>query len=137
MKNTSGLIPQGHAVLVRPLEPEFESSLIEIPATVRARTQLAETRAVVIEVGGEAWAEEKKPRAQPGDKVMIARFAGVMLTGPLDNKIYRAVNDRDIHCTIAAEAWPQTEAMLLEDQVPVGSAPARRAPDNKDYMGMR
>jgi co-chaperonin GroES (HSP10) len=109
--NPSGLEPLGHAVLIAPYEPEFKKSIIEIPITVRMRTQMAETRAIIIAVGPEAWAEEKSPRARVGDKVMVTRCAGAMLTGPNDEKIYRMVNDRDIYARISSEAWPETEQL--------------------------
>jgi len=109
--NPSGLEPLGHAVLVEPYEPEFKKSIIQIPITVRMRTQMAETRAIIIAVGPEAWKDESRPRAQIGDKVMITRFAGAMLTGPNDEKIYRMVNDRDVFCRISSAAWPTTEQL--------------------------
>jgi len=114
--NPSGLEPLGHAVLVEPYEPEFKKSIIQIPLTVRMRTQLAETRAIIIAIGPEAWADEGRPRAAVGDKVMITRFAGAMLTGPNDEKIYRMVNDRDIYARISSEAWPTTEELAAEEE---------------------
>lgn len=103
MKNKSGLKPLGHAVLVEPYEPEKKKSIIELPDSVKERTVMVETRAVVIDVGPEAWIEEKAPRAQPGDLVLIAKFAGVMAQGTADGKRYRLVNDRDIFCRITEE----------------------------------
>ena len=114
--NPSGLEPLGHAVLVEPFEPEIKKSIIQIPITVRMRTQMAETRAIIIAVGPEAWADERSPRAKVGDKVMITRFAGAMLTGPNDEKIYRMVNDRDIYAKISSEAWPTTEQLEATDE---------------------
>lgn len=111
MENKSGLKPLGVAVLVKPYEPEFKKTTIVIPITVRMRTQLAETRAIVVAIGPEAWKDESVPRAKVGDKVMIARFAGTMLTGPLDEEIYRAINDRDIFVQIDAAAWPEVEGL--------------------------
>lgn len=102
--NSSGLAPKGVAVLVKPYEPEFKASSIIIPETVGDRSKMIENRAIVIEVGPEAWRDEKVPRAKVGDKVIITRYAGVMSIGPLDNQIYRLVNDRDIFCEITAEA---------------------------------
>lgn len=101
--NKSGLKPLGHAVLVEPYEPQKKDSLIVMPETVKERTMLVETRAVVIEVGPEAWGDEKNPRAWPGDHVLISKFAGVMATGVADNKPYRLVNDRDIFCALEVE----------------------------------
>ena len=104
MRNKSGLKPLGRAVLVSPYEPEKKDSLIVMPDTVKERTLMVETRAVVIEAGPEAWVGESKPRAVPGDKVMIAKFAGVMAKGTADGKDYRLVNDNDIYCAITEEA---------------------------------
>jgi co-chaperonin GroES (HSP10) len=114
--NPSGLEPLGHAVLVAPYEPEFKKSIIEIPLTVRMRTQMAETRAIIVAIGPEAWKDEGRPRARIGDKVMITRFAGAMLTGPKDDKIYRMINDRDIYARISGDAWPETEQLEASDE---------------------
>lgn len=103
VKNTSGLRPRGVAVLVEPYEPEIKASLIAIPQTVRERTQMVEARVIVIEVGPEAWRDEREPRALPGDRVLITKFAGSMVVGTADGKSYRLVNDRDIYCQIEVE----------------------------------
>ena len=101
--NESGLRPLGHAVLVEPYEPQKKESLIVMPETVKERTLMVETRAVVVAVGPEAWVDESSPRAQVGDHVMISKFAGVMATGIKDGKSYRFVNDRDIFCALEVE----------------------------------
>lgn len=104
MKNESGLKPLGHAVLIQPYEPEMKKGLIVMPETVKERSAMVETRAVVIEVGPAAWDDEPAPRAVPGDKVLISKFAGAMATGTRDGKPYRLVNDRDIYCRIEVES---------------------------------
>lgn len=106
MKNKSGLEPVGRAVLVEPYEPErtAKSTLIEIPKSARERLTMAEQRATVIAVGPEAWKDETRPRAKPGDKVMISAYAGILTEGPVDGKQYRVVNDRDIFLRIVNEA---------------------------------
>lgn len=103
VKNNSGLRPLGHAVLVEPYEPEIKKSMLVMPSHVAERTAMAETRALIIEVGANAWRDEP-PRAKPGDKILISRFAGVMVTGTKDGKLYRMVNDRDIHTQIEVES---------------------------------
>jgi co-chaperonin GroES (HSP10) len=102
MKNTSGLAPLGKAVLVQHYEPERKDSLIVMPDSVEFRGQMVEQRAVVIEVGPNAWKDEP-PRAVPGDKVFISAMAGYMCKGPADGKTYRVVNDRDIFMKITSE----------------------------------
>lgn len=98
--NPSGLSPRGHAVLVKPYEPEVTGQLIVLPAAVRDGMLMLEQRAVVIAVGPNSWVDEVEPRALPGDKVMIAKYAGVGAVGPLDGVQYRIVNDRDIYCVL-------------------------------------
>ena len=100
MMNKSGLKPLGRAVLVEPYEPEIKKSLIVMPDSVKDRTTMVETRAVVVEVGPVAWDDEPQPRAKAGDKVLITKFAGAMVVGTEDGKSYRLVNDRDIFCAI-------------------------------------
>lgn len=98
--NKSGLKPLGRAVLVEPYEPEVKKSMIVMPDTVKERSAMVETRAVVIEAGPCAWDDEPQPRAKEGDKVLISKFAGAMVMGTTDGKPYRLVNDRDIYCAI-------------------------------------
>jgi co-chaperonin GroES (HSP10) len=102
--NKSGLKPLGRAVLVQPYEPEKKASLIELPETVKERTVMVEQRAVVIEAGPAAWEDESEPRAKPGDKVLITKYAGHMCEGTADGKLYRLVNDRDVFCRIGVES---------------------------------
>lgn len=101
--NRSGLRPLGRAVLVEPYEKELNQTTIAVPSTVRERTQMVETRAIVIEIGPSAWDDEKQPRASVGDRVLISRFAGAMAKGTADGKTYRLVNDIDIYCQIEVD----------------------------------
>lgn len=103
MKNVSGLKPLGRAVLIRPYEPEKESSIIVMPDSVRDSHMMLEQRAEVVEVGPTCWHDEPAPRAKPGDKVLVARFAGYMARGTKDGEQYRLVNDRDIFAAIEQE----------------------------------
>ena len=102
IENNSGLAPLGRAVLVVHYEPEKKDSLIEIPDFVQDRTLMVEQRAIVVEIGPACWPDEPA-RAQPGDKVLIAKMSGYMATSPVDGKRYRLVNDRDIFCKITKE----------------------------------
>lgn len=102
-RNTSGLKAVGVAVLVEPYEPEIKRSVIVIPDTVGDRTKMAETRAIVVDIGSSAWHDEPRPRAAVGDKVLISRYTGILVRGTADGKYYRMVNDRDIYCQIEKE----------------------------------
>ena len=103
MSNESGLKPLGRAVLIKPYEPERQSSVIVMPDSVQANQMMLEQRAVVVECGENCWCDEPSPRAKPGDKVLVARFAGYMAKGTKDEQQYRFVNDRDIFAAIEQE----------------------------------
>lgn len=98
MHKESGLEPLGHAVLVESYDPEEETRRIVIPETAKQGMKTIETRARVVAVGPLAWTDEAFQRAAIGDKVLLANYSGVLVNGPMDNKIYRMVNDRDIYC---------------------------------------
>lgn len=104
VENTSGLIPLGRAVLVQTYEPEIRSSVIAIPDHIKGRMDMVEQRATVIAVGECAWDDEKVPRAKPGDRVLVTKFAGYMAQGTKDGLQYRLVNDRDIFARISEES---------------------------------
>jgi co-chaperonin GroES (HSP10) len=109
--NKSGLHPQGVAVLTEPYEPEVKvwSDTIIIPDQVREALTVLENRVVVIEVGPEAWADEKEPRAKVGDVVFITKHAGFVATGA-DGKLYRMINAREIFCRIDRELFEAAKA---------------------------
>ncbi len=101
MMNESGLKPLGRAVLVKPIElEELKTVKVIIPEDVRRGSATMEQRAIVVEVGGECWTDEKAPRAKPGDKVIVTKLAGYLAKGPKDGQLYRLVNDRDIFCRV-------------------------------------
>ena len=100
MSNDTGIFPAGRAVLVRPYEPERKKSAIVLPDNVQAQQDTLNNRAVVVAIGPTAWHDEPQPRASVGDKVMIAQYVGHMITGTLDGKQYRLINDRDIFALI-------------------------------------
>jgi co-chaperonin GroES (HSP10) len=102
-ENTSGLMPLGRAVMIKPYEPEIAAGLIQLPDSVKATGLMLEQRAIVVAVGECAWDDEKVPRAKPGDKVIVTKFAGYMAVGPKDGLQYRLVNDRDIFARMTEE----------------------------------
>lgn len=99
-KNLSGLHPSGEAILLRLYDPELTSSTIFVPPTVSDRQAMIETRGIILEIGSQAWMDENEPRHEIGDKVLISRYSGTIVTGPLDKCKYRMVNARDIYCGI-------------------------------------
>lgn len=100
MENKSGLKPLGVAVLIKPYEPERKAAQIVIPDHVQGKMSMVDNRALVVEIGENAWHDEPSPRCKVGDKVLVTKFAGFMAKGPLDDQLYRLVNDRDVFCRI-------------------------------------
>ena len=94
----SGLKPLGVAILVESYDPGLSSTKLIIPESVAKGQKALENRAIVVEIGELAWKDEPNPRAKVGDKVLLANYCGVLVTGPKDGKVYRMVNDRDIYC---------------------------------------
>ena len=109
-KNTSGLKPLGRAVLMQPYGVEEKTAGgLYLPETVRVKDQLAEQRAVVIEIGPNAWPGEPA-RCKVGDKILFSKWAGHQCVGPDDGETYRVVNDNDIFMQITSEAVVSTSA---------------------------
>ncbi len=103
MSNQSGLMPCGRAVLIQPYTPERKEGVIILPDDIKGRDQMIEQRAVVIEIGPNAWCDEPNPRCLVGDKVLVSAYAGYMAKGTKDGEQYRFVNDRDIFAVIEVE----------------------------------
>lgn len=134
MINESGLKPLGKAVLVKPYTPERRGGLIEIPENIQGRQAMIDHRAVVVEVGEDAWSDEgfwkpflylfrrwvQRPRAKAGDRVMVAAFSGFMSIGPADGQQYRLVNDRDLFCGITYEGASVSKITETEREVANG-----------------
>lgn len=102
-ENTSGILPAGRAVLVKPYEPERLSSLIAMPDSVTDNQRTIEQRAIVVEIGPAAWHDEPVPRCKIGDKVLVSKYSGHMAKGTADGQQYRLVNDKDIFAIIEVE----------------------------------
>jgi len=103
VQNLSGIRPKGHAVLCLPYEPPKGDSKIIIPDTVRERAKMQRDKLQVIACGDACWSDEKRPRAQIGDLVLVPYLAGRMVTGK-DSLVYRIVNDRDVFAEVDPEA---------------------------------
>jgi co-chaperonin GroES (HSP10) len=97
MVNRSGIIPVGETVLVLPDDIEEKTAAGIIVATQQdlERQQLGQVDGVLIAVSDYAWDDEPDARAKVGDRVIFAKFAGMIRKGN-DGLTYRLVNDNDI-----------------------------------------
>lgn len=101
MDNTSGFVPLDVRVLVRP-DPVEEKTAggIILPDQHKEREKYATVKATLVAAGVNAW-EEAAARSSafeqpvPGDRVIIAKYGGIVLTGA-DGVDYRIMNDEDV-----------------------------------------
>lgn len=100
--NESGLEPSGQAILCVPYMPELTDSVMTIPDHVMAMELMREMRGTVIELGEDAY-KGVSARCKPGDNVLISKFCGVIVKGPLDNKYYRLINCDDVFCRLKGD----------------------------------
>jgi co-chaperonin GroES (HSP10) len=105
---------------VEPYEPEFNESVIAIPDTVRERTLMSEMRGIVLAVGPLCWGDEPELRAAVGDKVLISKWSGVIVKGPLDGKMYRLCNADDIFCGLDGD---MSEVLIKQEKKAVTQSP--------------
>lgn len=73
---------------------------------------MREMRATVIELGEDAY-KDVSARCAPGHNVLISKFSGVIVKGPLDGKIYRLCNDEDVFCRLRGDL----SKMMMKDPV--------------------
>lgn len=108
----SGLDPAGRAVLCRPYMPEITGSAINLPEHVMALELMREMRGTVMWLGEDAY-KGVSARCKVGDNVLISKFCGVIVKGPLDGKFYRIINDEDVFCRLHGDM----SQMMIKDPV--------------------
>lgn len=98
--NNSGIKPLDVRVLVfpDPVEEVTKGGII-LPGTAVEKDKYATVKATLVAAGVNAFAEARANPAfevpQPGARVMIAKYGGVLITGK-DGADYRIMNDEDI-----------------------------------------
>lgn len=99
MENPSKLKPVEYKVLVKPDKVDEMIGSIFIPPSERSRQQLAEVKSTLVAVGGNAFSDWQIPIPEPGQKVYIAKYSGIVVKGE-DGEEYRLCNDKDIAAII-------------------------------------
>lgn len=104
-----GISPVEYKVLVKPsdfeVDPVFKRAAeqgIKLPAEVVDRELAGQIDATLIATGGNAFSDWKPPIPQPGQRVLIAKYAGISVKGA-DGVEYRMLNDKDISGIITRE----------------------------------
>jgi len=99
-----GIRPVGPRLLIYPIpiEERTEGGII-LPESSRDREALRQIKAIVVDVGPEAWQDSKAPWAVCCHKVLISKYAGYLFKG-LDGKDYRIINDIDVTAIIEEDS---------------------------------
>lgn len=93
--NTSGILPVEFKVLVLPEETEEKTKGgIILPGDVKTRADMAQVKALLVATGGQAFSDWKGRVPEVGERVYIAKYAGLVAEGA-DGKSYRIINDKD------------------------------------------
>jgi chaperonin GroES len=104
MSNESGINPVGWRILVKPQEinEQTSSGIIVTTGSFKDREQLANTTGVVVAMGADCFADEPSPWCKVGDKIIFAKYAGLLYLGK-DGNQYRMINDKDVTGTLDAD----------------------------------
>lgn len=101
--NPSGIRPVEYKCLIKPYAIEETDAAIKsareagilFDNALTEREQMAQCVALLVAVGGNAFEDWKGAIPEPGDRINIAKYAGVEVLG-VDGRGYRLVNDKDI-----------------------------------------
>jgi co-chaperonin GroES (HSP10) len=107
VKNTSGVDPLDMRVVVLPdAVAKKTAGGIILPDEAVEQKKYATVKATLVAVGANAWAEAKAARdfiaPEPGARVMVAKYGGVVFEGA-DGKDYRIMNDEDVVALLVDE----------------------------------
>lgn len=101
MENPSGIQPIEFKCLVEPLESENKIGSILLPDETAERQQYAQMKGRIVAVSPMAFPADEygEMRPGPGTLVLMAKYAGVEVTGE-DKKKYKLINDKDVAAII-------------------------------------
>ena len=97
IENESGMWPVGWRILIKPFEIEEKSAggIIINTESNKIREQMSNTTGVVIAMGDECFKDTKTRWCEVGNKVIFAKYAGLLYRGK-DGVDYRMINDDDV-----------------------------------------
>ena len=94
MQNTSGFLPLGHRLLVRPDTVEKRTAGgLYLPSETTGRDEMAQIKGVAVAIGAGCWldtpgAKELGQWVKPGDRIVFGKFSGYPWKGA-DGQKYR------------------------------------------------
>jgi len=99
--NTSGLMPCEYKILIEPEEVEQKSAGgIVLAIATTEKEKMAQVRGKLIAVGGNAFEDWKEPIPKVGDKILYAKYAGLVVKAP-DGRELRVANDKDVTAIVS------------------------------------
>jgi len=101
MKNKSGLQPTEYKVVVKPDEIKMKAGEIYIPEQIQEKERKEQVFGTLVAVGGNAFEDWKEPIPGVGDRVLIAKYAGIPQKGA-DGQWYNIIYDKDIAAIVEA-----------------------------------
>lgn len=119
--NESGIRPVEDKLLLLPDEACSQIRGIIKPETTREQERLAQVRALLVEVGGNCFENWDDPIPEPGQRVMVMKYAGIRDIEGRDGKFYQICTDRDITAILTDEEHLEK----LETRIPLGQTDAQ------------
>lgn len=103
-QNPTEISPKGNRVLVQMerVSETTDGGLIHKPVETIVREEMAQIFGTLVECGSYAWKDYPEPYAQPGDRVIISKYSGILLDTEGSDK-YRLIQDSEILATKGAK----------------------------------
>lgn len=94
--NDTGIKPVEYKCLVRidPVEKKTETG-VHLPEEYIERQQMSTVMGTLVAVGGNAFEDWGDPKPQPGDRVVIDKYAGIVGVADASDRV-RLVQDKNI-----------------------------------------
>lgn len=98
--NPTDIYPKGHRLLVMmdPVAETEKGGVIVKPTELIRREEMAQTDGTLVACGPFAWGDMPMPQAQPGQRVVISKYAGILREH--NETKYRIIEDIEITATI-------------------------------------
>lgn len=99
--NLSGITPVEYKILVQIEETEtVTKGGIILTADHKERADMAQVKGRLVAVGGNAFEDWRGHVPRAGDRVMIAKYAGLVADGD-DGRKYRVCSDKDVAAVLS------------------------------------
>jgi len=106
-QNTSGILPVEDKVLLLPDQVQEKSGALYKPEVALQQEQMAQVRALLVAVGGNAFEDWDPPVPRVGDRVMVCKYAGILDIPGADDNRYQLCTDRDITAILTEDLPPE------------------------------